>query len=100
MSAAQAVAGDATGESLAREAAGALYDTASAMLMVAEGAALGGRGGDARRLLLARMVVDHRLTLRDPLAPCEPEGEAARIAHLLDDMPVAQEAATALLAGS
>ncbi len=53
---------------MARQAADALYHTASAVLMACEGVALGAQGGDARRLLLSRMVIDHRLRPQDPLA--------------------------------
>lgn len=53
---------------LARQASNALYNIATATLMAAEGAQLGAMGRDARRLLLARMVIDHRLNPTDPLA--------------------------------
>ncbi len=55
-------------ETLARRAADALYHAASAVLMACEGATLGAAGGDARRMILARMVIDHRLRPQDPLA--------------------------------
>ncbi|MGI9425032.1 MAG: acyl-CoA dehydrogenase family protein, partial [Hyphomicrobiaceae bacterium] len=59
----------ATGnEPLCRQASDALYNATSAVLLACEGAELGGRGGDARRLILSRMVVDHRLSPRDPLS--------------------------------
>jgi alkylation response protein AidB-like acyl-CoA dehydrogenase len=95
---AERVATDPGSESLAREAASALYDAASAVLLAAEGAALAGRGGDARRLLLARMVLEHRLGARDPLEPAETSGEQQRIAHLLSDTPIPRDKALGLLA--
>ena len=57
---AEAVASDAKHEKRARLAAGALYHAASAALMAWEGATLGAKGGDARRLLLSRLVIEHR----------------------------------------
>ena len=35
------------------------------------------RRGDARRLLLSKLVLDHRLAARDPFAPEAGRGEAA-----------------------
>jgi hypothetical protein len=96
---AERVAGAAQEESLARAAATALYDAASAVLLAWEGAALGARHGDARRLLLAGMVLDHRLTPRDPLAARTAPHEDAAMDLLLGDGPVAPDAAMALLAG-
>ncbi|MDP6706579.1 MAG: acyl-CoA dehydrogenase family protein [Alphaproteobacteria bacterium] len=83
-------------ETLARQAADALYHIASAVLLATEGATLGARGGDARRLLLARMVVAHRLSPHDPLAVGDEEDAA--ISALLDEAPVSLEHAAALLA--
>ena len=55
-------------ETLARQVARALYDVSSAVLMAWEGTR---PGSDARRLLVARMVLAHRLSPHDPLAPKE-----------------------------
>ena len=63
-------------EPLARQATDALYHVASAVLLATEGAELGKRGGDARRLLLSRMVVDHRLSPHDPLTIKSGEDDA------------------------
>ncbi|MGI9381683.1 MAG: acyl-CoA dehydrogenase family protein [Methyloligellaceae bacterium] len=60
--------GTSADETLARQAADALYHATSASLFASEASKLGARGGDARRLLLARMVADHRLSRRDPLS--------------------------------
>ena len=49
---------------LARQAASALYNVTAAAAMAWEAARL----GDARRLALARMVMQHRVLPRDPLA--------------------------------
>ena len=65
-------------ESLARQAATALYDVSSAVLLAWEGSR---PGSDARRVLLSRFVLAHRLSPADPLAPQEavweqPAGDA------------------------
>jgi hypothetical protein len=52
-------------EADARRAASGLYHIASAVLMAWEAS----RGTDARRALLARLVLEHRLATQDPLAP-------------------------------
>lgn len=81
-------AADRRNEKFDRMAAGALYHCASAALMAWEGATLGERGGDARRMLLARMVIDHRLRPSDPLAPRRDDREEESISLLLGDAPV------------
>lgn len=83
------VAGNPRNEKFDRLAAGALYHCASAALMAWEGATLAARGGDARRMLLARMVIDHRLRPADPLAPRADDREDEAISLLLGDAPVA-----------
>src|SRR5262249_17312128 len=80
----------------ARQAASALYHAASAILLAWEGTR---RGADARRVILARMVLDHRLTASDPLAPPADAWERDAIAMLLADGPVGlAEAAAAIVA--
>jgi acyl-CoA dehydrogenase len=85
-------------EASCRRAASALYHVTSAALLAAEGAELGSRGGDARRLLLARLVLDHRLGSGDPFALPDDGWEYAVGAKLLSDDPVPLDAATSLLA--
>jgi acyl-CoA dehydrogenase len=68
-------------ETLARQAATALYDVSSAVLLAWEGTR---RGADARRALVSRFVLTHRLSPVDPLAPEEATWEAPAIAALLD----------------
>ncbi len=58
---------------------------------------MGGRGGDARRLLLARLVLDHRLKPQDPLSGGGDTPTAIADA-LLEDAPVSLARAKALLA--
>ena len=73
-------------EANARQAASALYHITSAILMTWEASR---PGADARRALSARLVLEHRLSSQDPLAPQagEWEGEAAEI--LFGERPVA-----------
>jgi acyl-CoA dehydrogenase len=65
-------------EADARRSASGLYHAASAVLMTWE-ASLPGK--DARRALLSRLVLDHRLSAQDPLAPANRdwEGEATEL---------------------
>jgi alkylation response protein AidB-like acyl-CoA dehydrogenase len=84
---AEEVAGDPAQEDKARLATNALYHAASSVLLAWEGAALGAEGGDARRLLLARLVIDHRLLAQDPLASGENRFDKAAANILLNDAP-------------
>ena len=74
-----AAAGD---EPRMRQASDALYHAASAVVMAHEGARIAAAGGGRKRLLLARMVLDHRLSPQDPLAPRGDDPEIA--AELLE----------------
>ncbi|QQS14181.1 MAG: acyl-CoA dehydrogenase family protein [Rhodospirillales bacterium] len=91
------VAADPRHERRCRQASGALYHAATAALLAVEGAALGAAGGDARRLLLARMVLEQRLTPGDPFALGADDWEERAIDLLLADAPVSLEAASALV---
>jgi acyl-CoA dehydrogenase len=82
------VAADPKKEKLSRAASSALYHAVSAALMASEGAMIGAKGGDARRLLMARLVAEHRLKAQDPMSPIDPSWEDAVIDHLLGDKPV------------
>lgn len=75
-------------ETQARKVSSGLYHSVTAALMAWEGATLGSRGGDARRLLLARMVIDQRLSPSDPLAPEDGTFNRTAAARLLDPAPV------------
>jgi len=81
---AEAVAREAS-EPLARKAATALYNAISAVLLAHEGAR---DARDARRLLLSRMVLEHRLAADDPLAGSAAAWEGPAIDLLLADAPV------------
>jgi acyl-CoA dehydrogenase len=91
---AENVATSPSGETQARRAASALYHAASAILMAWEGTR---PDADARRVLLARLVLDHRLTAQDPLALEEATWETEAIALLLGAEPVGLRQAAALV---
>jgi alkylation response protein AidB-like acyl-CoA dehydrogenase len=93
MAARVAAAPDA--EALARQAATALYNAASAVLLAWEGSR---HGADARRALYARCVLAHRLSPRDPLAPQEAEWEKAATALILRDRAASWDEVAPLLA--
>lgn len=84
-------------ERFVRVAASALYHVATAILMANEGARLGANGGDARRLLLARFVLEHRLSDRPKLSVDGGAWEEASITALLGDAPVPLDAAASLM---
>ena len=73
-------------ETLARQAAAGLYNAASAVMLAWEAAQ---PGVDGRRAIIARCVLAHRLSPRDPLAPEENEldWEAQAASWLLGDRP-------------
>lgn len=85
--------GRSNNQVMARKVSSALYHSATAVLMAAEGSRLGGAGGDARRLLLSRMVLDHRLSQQDPLSISGGKAEARMTDLLLSDEPVSLEVA-------
>jgi len=93
----EAVAQDPKQEKRSRLAAGALYHATTAALLAWEGATLGAQGGDARRLLLSRLVIEHRLAPQDPLSLGEQAWEEEAINLLLDDAPVPLAKAVALV---
>jgi len=74
---AERIAAEPALEADARQAASGLYHATSAALMAWEASR---PGNDARRALLARLVLEHRLSKQDPLAPSGNwEGEAAEL---------------------
>jgi hypothetical protein len=78
----------------ARAASAGLYNAASAALLAWQGA----KAGDGRRLLLARLVLEHRLAARDPLAIADGGWEDEATDLLLAGAPVSIERAAELLA--
>ncbi|MCF8466864.1 MAG: acyl-CoA dehydrogenase family protein [Sneathiella sp.] len=84
-------------ETKARQAANALYHVTTATLLATEGAALGQSGGDARRLLLSRLVIDTKLRARDPLQNGDGRFEIEAGNYLLGTAAVPLDVATDLL---
>jgi acyl-CoA dehydrogenase-like protein len=81
-------------EAQARSAATALYNAVSAVLLAWEGTR---DPADARRALLSRMVLEHRLAPRDPLGREAPAWEAKAVDLLLAGRAVPMAEAGALL---
>jgi hypothetical protein len=93
------VAGSEAHESFSRQAANALYHTMSAVLLAREGVMMGESDGDARRLLLSRLVMDHRLRPHDPMSLEDSASEHAAASLLLDEeSPTLERAGAALVA--
>src|SRR5213592_2393611 len=82
-------AGDVTdrtdNEAEARRATSLLYHVASAVALAGEGGRSHDMRGDARRLLLSRMVIDHRLSANDPFRLTENPVQRAITSHLLGE---------------
>lgn len=85
---AREVASRSDNEGDARRATSLLYHVASAVAFAWEGSRIHEMRGDARRLLLSRMVVDHRLSAGDPFRLTENAAQRAITAHLLGDRAV------------
>jgi alkylation response protein AidB-like acyl-CoA dehydrogenase len=88
------VAASKADEASARQAASALYHATSAALMGWE-SCVSAQGG--RRALLARLVLEHRLSARDPFE-LEPPFERDAIGLLLEDRQLSLAEAAPLLA--
>src|SRR3546814_12619195 len=69
----------------------------TAALMAWEGAQVHRRNGDARRVLMARLVLDHRLAVQDPWKPSDTALEQRMASALLDGQAIAMAAAAPLL---
>src|ERR1700716_2632537 len=75
-------------EAEARRATSLLYHVASAVALTWEGGRIHEVRGDARRLLLSRMVIDHRVMANDPFRLTENSVQRAITAHLLGERTV------------
>jgi acyl-CoA dehydrogenase len=93
---AEEVAAHPAHERFCRVAASQLYHATTAVLLASEGTRLGQSGGDARRLLLARFVLEHRLSEARPTNLAGFAWEDAAIPLLLDDAPEPLDQAAAL----
>src|SRR5438045_4980492 len=85
---AREVAGRIENEAEARRATSLLYHVASAVALTWEGGRIHEMRGDARRLLLSRMVIDHRLNPDDPFRLAENAAQRVITDHLLGDRAV------------
>ncbi|SEI08962.1 acyl-CoA dehydrogenase family protein [Tardiphaga sp. OK245] len=91
------IAAEPDNERFCRLAAGQLYHAVTMVLLAEEGLRAAATGGDARRLLLARFVLEHRLQNNAPLNIASLKWEEAAIDLLLDDGPISLDRATTLL---
>lgn len=87
LGAAREIAGESSRTGV-RQATSAIYHAATACLMANEGMRIDALQGDARRLLLAKMVIEHRLLGRGPLEQIDTEREAQRVDCLFDETPL------------
>jgi hypothetical protein len=85
---AREVAARTDNEAEARRATSLLYHVASSVALAWEGGRIDAMRGDARRLLLSRMVIDHRLQANDPFRLTENAAQRAITGHLLGDRAV------------
>ncbi len=85
---AREVASRADNEADARRATSLLYHVASAVALAWEGGRIHAMRGDARRLLLSRLAIDHRVAAGDPFRLTENATQRAISGHLLGDHAV------------
>jgi acyl-CoA dehydrogenase len=85
---AREVAARSDNEGDARRATSLLYHVASAVALAWEGGRIHEMRGDARRLLLSRMVIDHRVSPGDPFQLTESAAQRAITGHLLGEHAV------------
>ncbi|XIA66152.1 acyl-CoA dehydrogenase family protein [Bradyrhizobium sp. TZ2] len=85
---AREVASRTDNEGDARRATSLLYHVASAVALAWEGGRIHEMRGDARRLLLSRMVIDHRVSQGDPFRLTENAAQRAITDHLLGERSV------------
>src|SRR5438309_3708194 len=85
---ARQVASRSDNEADARRATSLLYHVASAVTLAWEGARIHEIRGDARRLLLSRLVIDHRVLPSDPFRPTENATQRAIASHLLGERAI------------
>ncbi|NYT60841.1 acyl-CoA dehydrogenase family protein [Alcaligenaceae bacterium] len=83
--------GTPEGEANSREAASRMYHAISAVLLAGEGARIGSKGGDARRLLISRQVLMHRLGIGKRDSKKELEIEALLLNNNPVSLALAQE---------
>src|SRR5580692_7503169 len=82
------VASRSENEAEARRATSLLYHAASAVVLAWEAQRIHARRGDARRLLLSRLVIDQRVTPSDPFRLTENKAQDAIVSLLLGERAV------------
>src|ERR1700722_16873232 len=87
-------------EAEARRATSLLYHVASAVRLAWEAQRIHARRGDARRLLLSRLVIDQRVTPSDPFRLAENKSQGATAALLLGDRSAGMAEVGELLRGA
>jgi acyl-CoA dehydrogenase len=97
---AREVAAHSDNEAESRRATSLLYHVASAVQLAWEAQRIHARRGDARRLLLSRLVVDQRVTPNDPFRLAENKSQGAIAALLLGDRPAGMAEVGELLRGA
>jgi acyl-CoA dehydrogenase len=85
---AREVASRTDNEAEARRATSLLYHVASAVALAWEGGRIHEMRGDPRRLLLSRLVIDHRLQANDLFRLTENSAQRAITSHLLGERAV------------
>jgi acyl-CoA dehydrogenase len=95
---ARKVAGHRENEAEARRATSLLYHVASAVALAWEAHRIHERRGDARRLLLSRLVIDHRLSTGDPFRMADDGKQRAITDALLGDRALGMAEAGQLIA--
>lgn len=94
---AQEVGREGSLEGAYRTASSMLYHSLTAILLASEGATAAHRGEDARRLLMAKQVLDHRFGAQDPFDLRFASTSEKIVDHLLSDDPVTAEGAYQLV---
>ncbi|CAN5184504.1 acyl-CoA dehydrogenase family protein [soil metagenome] len=94
------VAGNSRNEAEARRATTALYHVASSVTFAWEGSRIHAMRGDASRVLLSKLVVDHRLAAQDPFAVLSDGRDDTIANHLLGSRPLTTAEAADLLASA
>lgn len=94
---AEEVSQDPSLETMSRTASSLLYHATTAVLLASEGAIAGVKGGDARRLLLSRLVLSHRCARSDPFDTQVARRSEALASHLLGSEAIALATATSLV---
>jgi hypothetical protein len=97
---AREVAARPESEAEARRATSLLYHVASAVSLAWEAGRIHEMRGDARRLLLSKLVVEHRLAASDPFRLAENKRDDAIASHLRGERAVSMTEVGELIAAA